>query len=285
MIAYFNGEFCPKEDVSISPDDRGFLLADGVYEVFCAYDGDLFATDAHFERLEQSLHAIDLTTPDGSLHKSITALPDVLPELLRRNDLSDAHAKIYLQVTRGAASRQHAFPDSPVPPTVYATAKHYDPPEQKWEEGVRAVLHPDLRWSRCDIKSVALLPAVLANQRAQEAGAFEAVLHREGVITEGSHTTVAAVVDDTLVTHPLTNHILPGVTRKVILNLCEHIGQPVQETPIRTEELHEVDELMVWGTTSGVMPVVQVDDWMVGTGEPGPVTRELQAAFRAHTDI
>lgn len=285
MITYFNGAFCPKEDVSISPDDRGFLFADGVYEVLASFDGDLFAPQAHYERLARSLHAIDLTTPEGEVHETVTALPEVLPELLVRNELQDGHAKIYLQVTRGAAPRKHAFPESPVPPTVYATASPYTLPEAKWEQGVRVILHPDLRWARCDIKSVALLPAILANQQAQEAGAFEAVLHREGVITEGSHTTVAAVVDGTVVTHPLTQQILPSITRQVMLELCDRIDRPVREYPVRLDELPEVDELMVWGTTSGVMPVVAVDDWTVGAGQPGPVTRQLQAAFREHASI
>lgn len=279
MIAYFNGRFLPKSDVAISPDDRGFLLADGVYEVLCTYDGRPFEMKAHFERLERSLGEIRITSGDGSGPAITGQLKEAIPELLHRNDLEEAHAKIYLQVTRGAAPRRHAFPEGPVAPTLYGFAEPYMLPEEKWEHGARAVLAPDLRWARCDIKSIALLPAVLANQQAMEQEADEAILVRDGVVTEGSHTSVLAAVDGVVVTHPLTRQILPGVTRKVVLELCEEEGIPVRELPVGVEELKEADELMLAGTTTGVMPIVEVDDWSVGAGRPGPVTRRLQEAF------
>lgn len=275
MIVYYNGDFMAKEDVCISPDDRGFLLGDGVYEVLLAEDGRLFQANAHFHRLERSLKEIRIEGVDTE------DLRDAVEDLLRHNDLDEGYAKIYLQVTRGVAPRQHAFPDEPVPPTVYATVSPHDLPLDKWKEGVKIVLYPDQRWARCDIKSTALLPNVLANQEAMENGAFEAVLVRDGFVTEGSHTSFLAVVDGTVVTHPLTNRILPSITRHVVLDLCHELDIPIDQTPIPKADLSEADELILLGTTTGVMPVVQVANVMVADGLPGPVTSELQEAFLA----
>lgn len=274
MTVYFNGEFVDKSEVAISPDDRGFVFGDGVYEVLRAEKGQLFQADAHFQRLERSLREIKIHGVD------VGALRDAVSSLLYHNDLQDGHAKVYLQVTRGAAPRQHAFPDVPTEPTVYATASPHEPPRQKWRNGVSTILHPDRRWARCDIKSIALLPNVLANQAAMEHDAFEAILVREGFVTEGSHSTVLAVFDDTVVTHPLTNRLLPSTTRTLALDLCGRLDIPVEEVPIPEADLPDADELMLLGTTTGVMPVVQVDDWAVADGTPGPTTRELQTAFR-----
>jgi D-alanine transaminase len=275
MTVYFNGEFVDKEEVSLSPDDRGFLFADGIYEVLRAEQGRFFQEDLHFRRLRRSLQEIDLGGVD------VEALREAIHGLLYHNDLQGRHAKIYIQVTRGAAPRQHAVPDPPPAPTVYATARPHEPPVDKWERGVKAILHPDQRWARCDIKSVSLLPNVMATTAARRADAYEAILVRDGVVTEASHSTVVGVFDDTVVTHPLTNYILPSTTRTLLLDLCDAQDVPVEEIPIPEADLPEADELMVLGTTTGVMPVVQVDDWAVGDGTPGPVTRTLQAAFRA----
>lgn len=274
MIVYYNGRFLPKEDVHIAPDDRGFVFGDGVYEVVSAYAGQFFEMEAHLDRLERSLHEVGLTGPGRSEVKEIAR------ELLRRTDLHAQHAKLYLQVTRGAAARSHAFPEEETASTVYAMVTPYTLPEAKWERGVKAIRHPDLRWARCDIKSIALLPNVMASQRAKEAGAFEAILERDGIITEGSHSTVLGVFDGTVVTHPLTPRILPSVTRAVVIDLCDALDLPVVETPIEAAQLAAADELLVLGTTTGVMPVVQVGDEAVADGRPGPITRKLQQAYR-----
>ncbi len=275
MIVYFNGRFVPKDEVCISPDDRGFLFADGVYEVICAFDNRLFMADAHYRRLSRSLEELRIPSPD------LEVLRPAVASLLARNELEQGGAKLYIQITRGVASRGHAFPDEPVPPTVYATAIPYSPPEEAWETGVRAILVPDLRWARCDIKSLMLLPNVLASQSAKEAGAYDAILVRDGTITEGSHTSVCAVFDGRLVTHPLTHRILGGVTRDVVLDLCRELDILVRERPIREDELDRAEELMLLGTTTGVMPVVEIDALTVGDGRPGPVTLRLQRALLA----
>lgn len=274
MIVYYNGQFLPKEEVCISPDDRGFVFADGVYEVACAYEGRMFELDAHLDRLDHSLREIRMTPPPRDELKHIAT------ELLHRTGFRDRHAKLYMQVTRGVAPRQHAFPANETTPTVYASAEAYQLPETQWERGVKVILHPDLRWARCDIKSVALLPNVMASQRAREEGAYEAVLEREGVVTEGSHSTFVGVFDRTVLTHPLTNRILPSVTREVVLDLCDDLGIPVEEAAIEVARLEEADELMLLGTTTGVMPVVRVGEKPVGDGRPGAITRQLQQAFR-----
>jgi D-alanine transaminase len=274
MIVYFNGDFIPKEDVKISPDDRGFLLADGVYEVLRTYGGKTFRASDHARRLARSLRELQMSGPGEK------DLIDVASELLQCNHLDRGDAKIYVQVTRGSAPRRHSFPEQAIPPTVYAEASPFRSVREKWDDGIRAVLVPDIRWARCDIKSVALLPNVLASQRAKESGAEEAIFVREGTVTEGAHTNCCAVFDGELVTHPLSNHILAGVTRGVVSDLCQSLGVPFREFPIPEEELKQAEELMILGTTTEILPVVQVDDWRVGDGRPGPVTRRLQRAFR-----
>jgi D-alanine transaminase len=277
MIVYFNGRLIPKEDVRISPDDRGFLFADGVYDVIRSYDGRLFRAEDHFRRTDRSLRALLIDGPD------LDDLRDAAEQLIQCNDLGRGDAKLYIQITRGVAPRRHAFPDGETPPTVYASATPFHPPHEKWEHGVKIILVPDIRWARCDIKSVALLPNVLASQQARESGAEEAVFVRDGVITEGSHTNFCAVFDGQLVTHPKSNYILAGIMREVVLDLCGELNIPFREFPIFEGELREADELMVLGTTSEIMPVVQVDDWKVGDAKPGPITTKLQRAFREMT--
>jgi D-alanine transaminase len=274
MIVYLNGQFVPKEDATISPDDRGFLFADGAYEVLRSYGGRLFKAEEHFERMKRSLRElrIHLSSEDQLL--------DITKKLLLLNDLEGGEAGIYIQVTRGVAPRKHTFPEEGTPPTIYATASRLQPSEEKWIHGVKIILVPDIRWERCDIKSVALLPNVLASQRAKEAGAEEAVFVRNGVVTEGAHTNVCAVLDGQLVTHPATNHILAGISRKVVLDLCRELHIPCREAPVFEEQLREASELMITGTTTEIMPVVQVGEWPVGEGRPGPIVRELQQAFR-----
>lgn len=278
MIVYCNGQFIPKKDVKLSPDDRGFLFADGAYEVIRSYGGRLFKVEDHLKRLARSLNELRIAAP------SLTNLMTVTEQLIQRNNLENGDATLYIQVTRGVAPRKHAFPYEGTPPTVYVTASPFQPLHEEWEQGIIITLVPDIRWGRCDIKSVALLPNVLASQQAKERGATEAVFVRDGVITEGSHTNFCAVFDGQLITHPANNHILAGITRDVVLDLCFNLGIPCSESPILERELQKASELMVLGTTSEILPVVQVDDWRVSDGKPGPITAELQRAYREVVD-
>jgi D-alanine transaminase len=273
MLVYFNGRFMPKEDVCLSPDDRGFLFADGVYEVFRSYKGRLFRAESHLARMVRSLRELRVAGPDAE------TLGDIAGQLIQVNDLADGDAAVYIQVTRGAAPRRHAFPGPDVPPTVYAFAYPIQRSQERWDNGVKVILVPDIRWTRCDIKSIALLPSVLASQRAQEAGADEAVFVRDGAITEGAHTNFCAVFDGQVVTYPRTHYILPGITRQVVSELCRDLGIPFREYPVLESRLRQAGELMILGTITEIVPVVQVDDWPVGDGKPGPVTQSLQRAF------
>jgi len=273
MIAYFNGQYVSKENIKISPDDRGFLFADGVYEVIRSYGGRLFRIDDHLSRLSHSLGELRMAPV------SLSHLKTVADQLLHRNNLENEDATLYIQITRGVAPRKHPFPDPETSPTVYVSASVLQPSPAEWETGIAVILVPDLRWGRCDIKSVGLLPNVLASQQAKEQGASEAVFVRDGVITEGSHTSFCAVFDGALVTHPANHHILAGITRSVVLDLCVTLGISVRESPILERTLKGASELMVLGTTSEVVPVVRVDDWAVGDGKPGPITSKLKQAF------
>ena len=274
MTVYFNGEYKPKEEVRLSPDDRGFLFGDGVYEVICAYAGRQFKADEHLQRLMRSIQELRINPPD------MDALSRVPETLLRKNGLEEAWAVIYIQVTRGAAPRSHPFPDARTPLSVYAYAAPFESPEQELEQGVRVVLTPDNRWLRCDIKSVNLLPNVLASQTARENGAKDVLFVRDGAVTEGSYTSFGAVFAGKVVTHPDSHYILPGITRGVVLDLCARLDIPVEKYPVQAGRLQDADECMLWGTTTQVMPIVQVDDMTVGDGEPGPITRKLQKALR-----
>jgi len=273
MTVYFNGQYKPKEEVRLSPDDRGFLFGDGVYEVICAYNGRQFKAVEHFERLMRSMVELRIQPPD------MDALSRVPENLLRENGLESGWAVIYIQVTRGAAPRSHPFPDIETPVTVYAYAAPFVTPEKELEQGARVVTTPDNRWLRCDIKSVNLLPNVLAAQAAREKEAKDVLFIRDGAVTEGSYTSFGAVFAGKVVTHPESHYILPGITRSSVLELCSQLSIPVERYPVQAARLKDADECMLWGTTTQVMPVVQVDDMTIGNGKPGPITRKLQTAL------
>lgn len=268
-IVFLNGRLLPRSQATVSIDDRGFLFGDAVYEVFRSMPGRFIEPERHLNRLTRSLGEIALAIPKLDLL-------GIAIDLLRRNRLEQRQALIYLQVSRGAAAyRQHAFPARPVPPTVLMTVAPFEARLEQAQRGVAAITSPDLRWSRCDIKSVNLLANVLAAQQASQAGAFEAILVRDGRITEATRSNVFAVVDGTLRTHPIGRLILPGVTREVLLELIVKAGLPVSEDAVTIQELGRAEEVFVTGTTSDVLPVVTLDGCPVASGSPGPLTRQL----------
>lgn len=274
MIAYLNGSYIPRDKAVISAEDRGFNFADGVYEVILSYSGRLFGLDAHMKRLRRSIDELRIPFDD------IGKVKEIAERLLKENDLSSGDATVYIQITRGYAPRKHGFPPQDVPPTLFAYASAFKPHEQELNEGIKIILKPDIRWSRCDIKSVSLLPNVLAYQEAKERGAVEAVFMRDGAVTEGSHTSVFAVFDNKVFTAPKSHYILSGITRDVVLDLCRKRNIPFEEFPILESRIKKAEEFFITSTTSEVTPVVQIDEWMVGNGKPGPVTRELQDSFK-----
>lgn len=263
----------PLAEASISPDDRGFLFADGVYEVIYAYEGFLFRAESHWRRLRKCLADLSIGGCEDIEFEAIAN------ELVRQNNLTDTDAYVYLQVTRGAAPRNHAFPHDSTP-TLYGFARPMKKITRLQQSGCKVITAPDQRWLRCDIKSISLLPNILAKEEAAKANVFETLLVREGNITEGSSASFAAVFNNQLVTAPLGNLILPSITREVTLELCAKLGIPVAEEFILAASLHGAQEAMLMSTTTEIMPVVEIDGHPVGDGKPGRVTRRLQEAFR-----
>lgn len=275
-IAYFNADYLPLEEVRISPLDRGFLFGDAVYEVIPSYAGEFFLLGPHLERLERSLTAIRLPSP---LSRGQWA--ECLVELLRRNAAGPGRdLGIYLQVTRGIAPRDHTFP-ADAAPTVFAMASPIRPlPASLRASGVAAITAPDTRWERCDIKATTLLANVLARQMASESDATEAILLRAGRVTEGAASNVLARLGDTVVTPPLQEALLAGVTRALVLDLARECGLRVVEREMDEAELRSADEIWLTSSTREILPVTRLDDQPVGAGVPGPGWHAVHAAYQ-----
>jgi D-alanine transaminase len=272
-IAYYNGKFLSKERVKISPDDRGFLFADGIYEVARWYEGFFFDMESHMVRMKRSLKEIRISWPDAD------SFPSIARELIRRNKLQEKPSLVYLQVTRGAAKRIHSFPSPPVDPTVYAFAWSFNPAKEKISKGINTILRNDPRWNRCDIKSIALLPNILCFQEAVETGSMECIFIKDGMMTECAHSNVFFVIDGKIFTHPESESILSGVTRKNIIRLAHEAGISIFEIPVAASRLNELSEAFVTNTSFEIAPVVTIDGKPVGTGVPGPVTKILRDRF------
>lgn len=273
-VAYFNGEFMFLDAVHISPLDRGFLFADGVYEVVPAYNGQLFRLEPHVQRLRRSLEAIHLAVEHD--------WAQVMTDLVARNAGGEQY--VYLQVTRGApAVRDHGFPAEPVPATVFAMAKPLKQPSEKvLNEGLSAITVPDIRWQFCHIKSVALLANVLARQQAIAEGADDAIMIRDGVLTEASAGNFYLVRDGEIYTPPADWRILHGITRSVVLELARANGIPCHEVELPVVRLASADEVWISSSTKDVLPITRVDGRPVGSGQPGPVWQRLWSLFQNH---
>jgi D-alanine transaminase len=273
-LANLNGRLMPLAEARISPLDRGFLFGDAVYEVLRIYAGKPFLLEEHFSRLAHSLEAIRITGVDLNrlrrrMLETIAAGPFV-------------EAIVYIQITRGAAPRSHAFPRAAVPLEFLFVDEFHDQHANHREQGVRVITHPDIRWDRCDIKSTNLLGNIQAAQAAKDAGAYEAALYLpDGTITEGTRTNLFGVLNGNLLTAPTTPTILPGITRSLILRLAQEQAIPVAERVLKLHDLPAVSELFLTGTTSEVLPVIQVDEQRIGEERPGPITRRMQAAYQA----
>lgn len=268
---WLNGTFCDESSASISIFDRGLLFGDGVYEVATVVRGRLLDADLHLARLERSLAAIRCANP-----LTTAEWLDAMQALVTANALDEG--LVYLQVTRGVAERDFAFPSSATP-TYFAFARPKALLHDPSAAGVSVHVVPDERWARCDIKSTAMLAQVLAKQAARTAGAFEAMMHEEGVVTEGGSSNLWIVQHGTLITRPLSHDILAGITRDVVLELAHAAGIPVQQRPFTVNEARAADECLMTSATSFVLPVVSVDGEPVGDGKPGPVARALRDAY------
>jgi D-alanine transaminase len=279
MIVYFNGQFKELEKVKISPFDRGFLYADGIYEVIRTYYGKLFRYADHLERFKNSLSAIKIN------FTGIDNLESNIYKLFELNKYSNPNLSVYIQVTRGVSfPRKHSFPASEVTPTIFITASPIKNDTHIIEKGIKAILEEDMRWSRCNIKSISLLPAVLANQRAVEEGAEEAILVRDDHLMEGSHTNFWGIKKGEVWTAPLSNLILPGVTRTVIMEICKNSGIRVIEEAIKKDRIKEFDEFFITGTTTEIKPVTQINDYIIGNGKVGAITAGIYKGYLQYVE-
>ena len=268
----FNDQIVEDSKVVVDKEDRGYQFGDGVYEVVKVYNGQLFTLEEHVDRFYASAEKIRITVP-FTKHK----LYMLLNELVEKNEINTGH--IYFQITRGACPRNHIFPGDDVPPVITGNAIENPRPIENLQNGVKAAFVEDIRWLRCDIKSLNLLGAVLAKQEAHEKDCYEAILHRGDTVTEGSSSNVYGVKDGVLYTHPTNNLILNGITRQVILKCAAEIGMPVKEEAMTKEQILAMDEVIVSSTGSEVTPVIEVDGNKIGSGQPGEWTRKLQAQF------
>jgi D-alanine transaminase len=275
--AYVDGQYLQHRSAAVHIEDRGYQFADGVYEVIAVVGGFLLDEGPHLMRLERSLTELQIPAP-----MSNAALRVVMREVIRRNGVRDGI--VYVQVTRGVAVRDHAFPEAARPVLVVTSSRKRPTDPHAVDGGVAVITIPDIRWQRCDIKSVALLPNVLGKQRAREAGAFEAwQVDRQGNISEGTSTNAWIVTSDaTVVTRQADSAILNGVTRLAVLDIIRREGYRFAERPFSVAEAKSAREAFLTSTVVDLLPVVRIDGAAVGNGEPGPLSRKLRECYLAH---
>jgi len=273
-VAYVNGRFVPHGDAAVHVEDRGYQFADGVYEVVLVQDGALVDEAPHLDRLDRSLRELRIDEP-----MSRPALMSVMRELLRRNRIRTG--LVYMQVTRGVAKRDHPFPKNAKPSIVMTCKRISIPKGETVENGVKVITIPDIRWKRCDIKTVSLLPNVLGKQQAREAGAYEAwQVDDGGNVTEGTSTNAWIVTKDgQLITRNANEAILNGITRLTILKLAEREGLKFVERAFSVDEAKDAREAFVSSATSFVTPVTQIDDQVVGNGKAGSLSAKLRESY------
>jgi len=272
LVAYVNGAFVPLSEASVHIEDRGFQFADGVYEVVACFGGSFLDLAPHIGRLQQSLQAVDIPMPCSQ-----EALADLLQQAYARNPFQDA--MVYIQVTRGVAARAHLVQRALTPTLVITVRQLPNPSDAKVAQGAVGITLADIRWKRCEIKSIALLASVMGKLEAKRAGADEAFwLDSEGHLLEGCATNILAVIDGVLVTHPLDHQVLGGITRRMVLQVARDLGITVEERPWCLDEAG-LSECMLTSTTNAAMPVCVLDGKPVAGGKPGAVTLKLRAAM------
>jgi D-alanine transaminase len=270
-IGYINGKFVSLEDLVIPIDERGHQFGDGVYEVIRVYSGKPFMLEEHIDRLMISCQAIRLP-----LTHNKDDFKELIVMAIEKSQLKECN--VYLQITRGISTRQHLFPDVPV--SISMTVRPASPISQEVrEKGQTAIFHEDERWANCYIKSLNLLPNILAKQTAYEAGCFEAILVRDGFVTEGTSSNVFMVKDGKIYSTPLSKHILHGITRMAVKKCAERLNLEFIEKHFTPEELVVADEVFITSTTSEVMPIVKVNDQPIRDGKPGEITKRLHQQY------
>ena len=275
QLAWLNGEWTPLEAARISPLDRGFLFGDGVYEVIPVYRRRLFAFGPHLERLRHSLHATGIANPHTD-----EEWRQLCETLVERHPWDDQF--IYLQVTRGVQPKRDHLPDDCLVPTVFAYTNELKPvSEAILRKGIHCITAEDIRWRRCDIKAITLLPNVMLKMQARAAGADDAILIRDGLVSEGTASNVMIVEGDRLSTPPLDHALLGGITRQILLQVARDAGLEVREEAITEQRLAQADEIWLTSSTKEALPVAMLNGQPVGTGRPGPVWQRLRQAFHA----
>jgi D-alanine transaminase len=275
-LAYLNGNWLALEHAQVSVLDRGFLFGDGVYEVIPVYNGRPLRLEQHLQRLQDSLDGIRLKNP-----LDLNSWRNLIVELIQKSGADDQ--LLYLQITRGAAPRDHAFPSAATTPTVFLSSKGFSPPDDaRFEQGVRVGLAEDPRWQLCKLKTVNLLANVLLKQVAVDEDLDEMLLHASQQLTEGTSSNLFVIRNEVIATPPLSDNILPGITRGLILELAQDAGFTIEERTIALTELDHADEVWISSSTRELMPVVAIAGKMVASGTPGPIARQLQHAFRAY---
>ncbi|HNB29259.1 MAG TPA: D-amino-acid transaminase [Alphaproteobacteria bacterium] len=274
QIAYINGRYVPRADATVRVEDRGYMFGDGVYEAIAVHDGRLVAADRHFERLGRSLGELRIAWPMPR-----AALEVVVREVMARNTLRNGG--IYIQVTRGVAPRDHKFPKDAVPSLLVIAKRSKPAPAALLRDGAAIITRPDLRWGRCDIKSLNLLPNVLAKQAAAEQNAHETwLIDAAGNVTEGSSTSAWIVTEGgALATRPNGVEILPGVTRAIVVDVARELGLTLELRAFSLAEAHRAREAFLTSTNNQVLPITRIDGKPVGDGRPGPMALRLRAAF------
>lgn len=271
-IVYVNGEYLPEEEARISIFDRGFLFADGVYEVSSVLRGRLIENEGHIKRLHRSLNELNMAAP-----ASDAEIETIQKTLIEKNGVEEGG--VYLQVTRGAADRDFLYPKDAKPSLILFTQARPLIESQKAKTGMSVILLEDIRWKRRDIKTVGLLAQSMAKQAAYDAGADDAWMHQDGMITEGSSNNAYIIKDGTLITRHLSNDILHGITRRSVLALAKETDMPIEERAFTPEEAKTADEAFVTSASTFVMPVVKIDDVTIGNGTPGPIATRLRALY------
>lgn len=273
QIVYLNGRFLPIEQAQVSVLDRGFIFGDGVYEVIPVYSRHAFRLDGHITRLAQSLSGLRLDNP-----YTADRWQALVHELIAGNQPEDQ--SIYIQVTRGVAPRDHAFPKNTAPTVFMLSSPLVTPPASQCENGVAAVSADDIRWDRCDIKAIALLPNVMLRQQAVDAGAVETVLFRDGILTEGAASNIFAVEGGIILAPPKDHHMLPGITYDLILELAAANEVPVEIGYFAEARVRGADELWLSSSTKEVLAIVSLDGEAIGDGKPGPLFRRMYGWYQ-----
>lgn len=276
-ISYVNGRYVPHREASVHIEDRGYQFSDGIYEVIAVEQGILIDELPHLQRLERSLRELSIAAP-----MSLASLALILKEIIRRNRY--VQGALYIQITRGVAKRSHEFPKEALPALVVTISPPRIPSLKMYEQGVSVISHPDIRWGRRDIKTISLLPNILAKQAAFEAKVREAwLVTGNGTVTEGSSSNSFIVTSkNVILTHPSTQDILHGITRAVVLKLAGQLGISFEEKAFTLEEAKAAKEAFLTSTTSSVLPIIKIDHTTIGTGQPGEITRKLYQAYKEH---